>query len=180
MFVDSGTLHDLEIIPTPTTRGLTLWSLVDRTKSRVGHEALRQTLLTPPQSAAEILPLQKAHQVLGAEVGRYRAMLDAADPDGVEDYLGINWQLPADMGALPAAALLPPISAGRCRRQTHPGLLAAANDLRHRLSATDAVAADSRRTHRRLAGAAGRPGSALIQKFRRQTGFRPARSIVRN
>lgn len=141
MFVDSGTLYDLEIIPTPTTRGLTLWSLVDRTKSRVGHEALRQTLLTPPQSAAEILALQKAHQMLGAEVGRYRAMLDAADPDGVEDYLGINWQLPADMGALLwrrrwYRQYLQDVADGQTRIR---GLLAAVNDLRHRLSATDAV-----------------------------------------
>lgn len=141
MFVDSGTLHDLELVPTPTTRGLTLWSLVDRTKSRVGREALRQTFLTPPHSAAEILALQTAHQVLGADAGPYRRILDAADPDGVEDYLGINWQLPADMGGLLwrrrwYRQYMQEVADGQTKIR---GLLAAANDVCRRLSAADAV-----------------------------------------
>jgi DNA mismatch repair ATPase MutS len=42
----------------PTVRGTTLWSLVNRTRTRVGSEALRERLLNPPHTANEILALQ--------------------------------------------------------------------------------------------------------------------------
>jgi DNA mismatch repair protein MutS len=99
MFLDSATLQDLEIVPTPLTRGTTLWSLVDRTRTRVGREVLRERLLAPPHAADQILALQRAHQVLAAEASAYRTTLDRADSDGVEGYLRLNWQLPSDMPA---------------------------------------------------------------------------------
>jgi len=54
---------------------------------RVGGEALRQAFLIPSQAAAEMLALQTAHQLDGADAGLYRGILDAADLDGVEDYI---------------------------------------------------------------------------------------------
>jgi DNA mismatch repair ATPase MutS len=78
MFIDSATLQDLEIMPTPTVRGTTLWSLVNRTRTRVGSEALREQLLHPPHTADEILALQRAHQVLADDANAYRGTLDRA------------------------------------------------------------------------------------------------------
>ena len=79
--------------------------------------------------------------MVGADADPYRRSLDAADPDGVEDYLGINWQLPADMGGLVwrrrwYRQYLQDVADGQTRIR---GLLAAANDLCRRLSATDAA-----------------------------------------
>ena len=81
----------------PTVRGTTLWSLVNRTRTRVGGEALRERFLNPPHTADEILALQRAHQVLAAEASTYRHALDRAAIDEVERYLNANWQLPRDM-----------------------------------------------------------------------------------
>jgi DNA mismatch repair ATPase MutS len=100
MFVDSATLQDLEIVPVPSVRGTTLWSLVNRTRTRVGGEVLRERLLNPPHTADEIVALQRAHQVLAAEASAYRQMLDRAAPDDVERYVNANWQLPRDMPPL--------------------------------------------------------------------------------
>jgi DNA mismatch repair protein MutS len=141
MFVDSGTLHDLEIIPTPMTRGLTLWSLLDRTRSRAGREALRHALLSPVHSAEDILALQAAHQALGGSGAAFRTILDGAGMDGVENYLDINWQLPADMGGLLwrhrwYPEYLQDVADGQMRIRA---LLTAASDLGQRLSATDAA-----------------------------------------
>jgi DNA mismatch repair protein MutS len=100
MFIDSATLQDLEVVPTPTVRGMTLWSLINRTRTRVGREALRERLLKPPDTAEDILALQRAHQVLAAEASTYRQTLDQAAADEVERYLNANWQLPRDMPPL--------------------------------------------------------------------------------
>jgi DNA mismatch repair ATPase MutS len=48
MFLDSATLQDLEIVPMPRVRGTTLWSLIDRTRTRIGREMLRERLLALP------------------------------------------------------------------------------------------------------------------------------------
>ena len=141
MFVDAATLQDLEIVPMPTVRGTTLWSLVNRTRTRVGSEALRERLLNPPHTADEILALQRAHQVLAAESSAYRHTLDRAAADEVERYLNANWQLPRDM---------PPLIRLRkwCRqyleevergRTLVTSLLESAADLRGRLAETDAA-----------------------------------------
>jgi DNA mismatch repair ATPase MutS len=98
MFLDAGTLRDLEILPTATTRGQTVWHLIDRTRSRAGRDALRQRFGVPSQSARDIVALQTAHQAIASDVSAYRTVLDGSHPDDVEEYLNVAWQLPADMG----------------------------------------------------------------------------------
>src|SRR5215831_969581 len=98
MFLDSGTLRDLEILPTASTRGETVWQLIDRTRSRAGRDALRQRFAAAPQSAHDIIRLQKAHQAIASRAVSYGTVLERLDPDGVEEYLNVAWQLPADMG----------------------------------------------------------------------------------
>jgi DNA mismatch repair protein MutS len=141
MFLDSATLQDLEIVPTPMSRGTTLWSLVDRTRSRVGRECLRERLLAPPHTADEILALQVAHQVLGAEESAYRNTLDRAGADGIEQYLNANWQLPQDMPPLIRVRkwfrqYSEDVEDGQIRVTA---LLEAGADLRSRLSVADAA-----------------------------------------
>ena len=138
MFVDTATLRDLEIVPTPMARGATLWSMVNRTRTRLGEQALRQRLLAPPHTVEEILELQQAHQTLAAEMSSYRSVLDRADLDGVEKYLAVTWQLPADMPRLGRLRkwyrqYLQDVADGQTRVA---GLLASAADLRSRLVAT--------------------------------------------
>jgi DNA mismatch repair ATPase MutS len=141
MFVDSATLQDLEIVPTPTVRRTTLWSLIDRTRTRVGSESLRTQLLNPPHTAEEILALQRAHQVLATEASAYRHTLDQASADGVERYLNVNWQLPRDMPPLIRlrrwyGQYLQAVKRGHTVVQS---LLDSAVDLRRRLAQTDAA-----------------------------------------
>jgi DNA mismatch repair protein MutS len=100
MVVDAATLQDLEIVPTPIVRGTTLWSLLNRTRTRVGSEALRERVLNAPSTAEEILALQRAHQTLAAAGETYRRALDRAAADHVERYLNTTWQLPRDMPRL--------------------------------------------------------------------------------
>ena len=97
MYVDSATLQDLEIVPTAGARGTTLWGLINRTRTRVGGDALRERLLKPRGNAADILALQRAHQLLAAEASAYRHALDRAAADEVERYLNANWQVPREM-----------------------------------------------------------------------------------
>lgn len=97
MFLDAATLYDLEIVPTPTLRGATLWALINRTRTRIGSEKLRERLLHPPHHVDTILALQRAHQVLASDAATYRDALDHTAADGVERYLGVTWQLPHDM-----------------------------------------------------------------------------------
>jgi len=68
--------------------------LVDRTRTRVGREQLRRRLRTPADSVDAILALQQAHRLLAAEAQAYRWIVDRADADGAERYLGSNWRLP--------------------------------------------------------------------------------------
>jgi DNA mismatch repair protein MutS len=141
MFVDSATLHDLEIVPMPTVRGTTLWSLINRTRTRVGSEALRERLLNPPHTADDILALQRAHQVLAADAKAYRDTLDRAAADAVERYLNANWQLPRDMPPLIRfrkwySQYLQEVERGRTLVTS---LLECAADLRGRLAQTDAA-----------------------------------------
>ncbi|HEX7798431.1 MAG TPA: hypothetical protein VF456_28905 [Vicinamibacterales bacterium] len=139
MFLDSGTLRDLEILPTAISRGMTVWQLIDRTRSRAGRDALRQRFATAPQSAEDVIALQQAHQSIASSMGAYRTVLDRSAPDAVEEYLNDAWQLPADMGRFV------------WRRQWHRdyqrdvalgqlrirGLLIAAAQLQQLLTATD-------------------------------------------
>lgn len=95
MALDPATLHDLDVLSTSTPRGPTVVSLVDRTRSRAGREALRQRLVVPSDSAEGILALQRAHQSLAAAADSYRAIFDRTDSDAAERYLNSNWQLPS-------------------------------------------------------------------------------------
>jgi DNA mismatch repair protein MutS len=94
MVIDAGTLRDLDVLSTPTVRGQTLVELVDRTRTRIGAEHLRRRLKSPADSAGEILALQQAHRAVAAHPHAWRAIIDRADPDGVERYLNSNWQVP--------------------------------------------------------------------------------------
>jgi DNA mismatch repair protein MutS len=141
MFVDSATLQDLEIVATPTVCGPTLLSLINRTRTRVGSEALRQRLLNPPHTAEDILALQRAHQALAAEARGYRHALDQAAADEVERYLNSNWQLPRDMPRLIClrrwyGQYLQAVERGYT---VVTSLLDSAADLRGRLALTDAA-----------------------------------------
>ena len=94
ILIDPGTLRDLDILSTSAVGGQTLVGLVDRTRTRLGREQLRRRLMAPVQSAEVILARQRAHQVLAAHANTYRSLVDEADLDGVDRYLGSNWQLP--------------------------------------------------------------------------------------
>jgi DNA mismatch repair protein MutS len=100
MFIDAATLQDLEILPAPTVRWTTVWSLVNRTRTRVGGEALREKFLNPAQTEGDILALQRAHRALAAAAEDYRRILDRAAVDAVERYLSVTWQLPSAMPPL--------------------------------------------------------------------------------
>jgi len=141
MFIDAATLQDLEIVPMPTARGTTLWSLVNRTRTHVGSKALRERLLNPPHTTDEILVLQRAHQVLAADASAYRHTLDQAAADEVERYLNVNWQLPRDMPPLIRLRrwyrqYLQEVESGR---MVVTSLLESAANLRSRLTQTDAA-----------------------------------------
>ena len=45
MLLDASTLRDLEVLSPLTPDGPTLWSLVDRTRTRAGRKGLRDRLL---------------------------------------------------------------------------------------------------------------------------------------
>lgn len=124
MPIDPATLHDLDVFSTSTPRGPTLFSLVDRTRSRAGREALRQRLVAPTASAEEgILALQRAHQSLAADATSYRTIFDRTDTDSAERYLNSNWQLPSTrraltrlVGGILAPEMVPGLLAGRRQR----------------------------------------------------------------
>jgi DNA mismatch repair protein MutS len=97
MFLDADTLHDLEILPNVASRGTTVWALIDRTTTRVGRAALQRRLHEVPQTAADIIERQHAHQAIASDPRLYRMLLDRSAPDAVEEYLNVSWQLPADM-----------------------------------------------------------------------------------
>ncbi|MGE0704714.1 MAG: hypothetical protein AB7F99_02700 [Vicinamibacterales bacterium] len=141
MFIDAATLQDLEVVPTPAVRGTTLWSLIDRTRSRVGSEALRERLLNPPHTADDILALQRAHQALAADAAVYRQMLDQVAGDEVERYLNMPWQLPRHMPPMIRLRkwyrqYLQDVVRGRT---VVLSLLRSVADLRERLARTDAA-----------------------------------------
>jgi DNA mismatch repair protein MutS len=95
MLIDAPTLRDLDVLAASTPRGRTLWSLVDRTRSRSGREHLRQSLVAPPHTAAEIVERQRAHQALSQDLDGYGRLLDVLGADAVHRYLSATWQLPS-------------------------------------------------------------------------------------
>ncbi len=94
MVIDADTLRDLDVITTSVPRGKTLLDLIDWTRTRSGREHLRRRLTMWTPSSSAIVALQGAHQLLAADSGTYRTILDRAHPDGVERYVNSNWQHP--------------------------------------------------------------------------------------
>src|SRR6187431_2531256 len=144
MVIDAGTLRDLDVFDAATPRGRTLWSLVDRTRSRAGREHLRHSLTAPGHVAADIIQRQRAHQALARDLDRYGRLLDAVGADGVDRYLAATWQLPSAQPTLASVGLWRPawfkeylraVDGGRTRILA---ALTGAATLRDRLAATDA------------------------------------------
>lgn len=144
MFIDSATLRDLQVVPTPSHRGPTVWALIDRTRTRAGREALRERLLAPPHQAADILALQRAHQYMSAAADDYRVLLGRAATDLFEQYLDVTWQLPDEM---PSLSRLRPWHHEYVREVERGQIVAASlfnalDDLLQRLSSTDTTILD--------------------------------------
>jgi DNA mismatch repair ATPase MutS len=167
VLIDAATLHDLDVLSASTPRGRTLWSLVDRTRSRAGREHLRQCLVAPGHAADEIVERQRAHQVLAANGAAVGALLDAAGADGVDRYLRSTWQLPPAQPALASVGLWRPtwfkdylraVTDGRTRVL---GALAASASLRDWLAARDSAVL--RDVGRRLDAALTSPQAAALR-----------------
>jgi DNA mismatch repair protein MutS len=97
MVVDPSTLLDLDVLSTSTRRGPTLWSLVDRTRTRAGRDQLRQQLIAPTHSSEEIVGLQQAHRELASGGALYGGAIERVACDALGQYLSSNWQLPQTM-----------------------------------------------------------------------------------
>ena len=144
MLIDAATLHDLDVLTASTPRGRTLWSLVDRTRSRAGREHLRRSLTAPGHTAADIVQRQRAHQALARDLDAYGRLLDALGADAVDRYLAATWQLPSAQPALAGVGLWRPAWFKEYLRAIGDGrtgvlaALTAATTLRDRLAATDA------------------------------------------
>lgn len=93
--LDSKTLSDLEVLSTSANGGLTLFKLIDRTRTRAGRACLRRLLAEPLRTPEEILAAQIAHQELAGDAELCVAALCKSHPDDVEQYLNANWQLPS-------------------------------------------------------------------------------------
>ena len=176
MLIDAATLRDLDVLAASTPRGQTIWSLLDRTRSRAGREHLRQRLVAPDHGAAAILERQCAHRALALDLPAIGRVLDAAGADFVERYLAAAWQLPSAQPALTALGLWRPawfkdylraIEDGRNRVVT---ALGAAASLRDRFAACDAPA---------LQAVAGRLSTALASPFvSEMRALAPARRVA--
>ena len=94
LYMDQGTLLDLDIFATSAAGGSTIFALVDRTRSHVGRDHLRRHLAAPSNSAEEIVLLQQAHRAIADDLAGYRNGLDRADPDTVDRYVRSSWQIP--------------------------------------------------------------------------------------
>jgi len=145
MVVDAGTLRDLDVFDSATPRGTTVWSLVDRTRSRAGREHLRRRLVESAGPAPAIQERQRAHRALAAMSG-IGTTLQAVDGDGVERYLTSTWHLPDVRGGATRLAdrlwapawfrqYLDDVENGQARVS---GTLRAADDLRRRVEDSEA------------------------------------------
>ncbi len=147
MVIDGDTLRDLDVISTSVPRGKTLLDLVDRTRTRSGRDHLRRRLTMRTPSSTAIESLQHAHQLLAADSGTYRTILDRADLDGVDRYVNSNWQHPDSRKRLTILVdgIWQPRWYRDYLREVHDGqarvldLLRAAAALQTRLSDTNAV-----------------------------------------
>jgi DNA mismatch repair protein MutS len=145
VLIDAATLHDLDVLTASTPRGRTLWSLIDRTRSRAGREHLRQDLVAPGHTSEQIVARQRAHQALGRDLDGFGRLLDAVYAEAVDRYLGATWQLPSALPAFAGVGLLRPAWFKEYLRAVDDGrerildALRAAAMLRERLAATGAT-----------------------------------------
>jgi DNA mismatch repair ATPase MutS len=146
VLLDTATLTDLDVVSNPAPGGLTLLSLLDRTRTRMGREYLRRAVTSPFGSADGILARQDAHRALAADASAYGEILGHADLDAVERYLGSTWQLPrARRGLTRLARYRRPfwyrqyLTDVRTAYTRVSGLLAVADELRGRLTASAAT-----------------------------------------
>jgi DNA mismatch repair protein MutS len=176
MVIDADTLRDLDVISTSVPRGKTLLDLIDRTRTRSGREHLRRRLTMWTPSSSAIVALQAAHQLLAADSGSYRTILDRADPDGVERYVNSNWQHPDSKSRL--TTLVESVWRPRWYRQYLRevgdgqrrvlAFLRAVAELQTQLSATNAVALQQMATS--MASSLARPeAQRLLQCGGRQS-----------
>jgi DNA mismatch repair protein MutS len=174
--IDADTLRDLDVISTSVPRGKTLLDLVDRTRTRSGRDHLRRRLTMRMPSSAPIGELQSAHQLLAADSGTYRAILDRADLDGVERYLNSNWQHPDSKSRLTilGEGIWQPRWYREYLREVRDGqarvfdLLRAVADLQARLSGTNALALRQMATS--MASLLAKPETqSLLQRSGRQS-----------
>jgi DNA mismatch repair protein MutS len=144
VLIDAATLRDLDVLSASTPRGQSIWSLVDRTRSRAGREHLRRCLVAPDSAAAAIRERQRAHQAIAADLAAIGRLLDAAGADGVERYLAATWHLPSAQPTFASLGLWRPAWFKDYLRAIEDGrgrvvnALGAAASLRDRLAASDA------------------------------------------
>lgn len=96
MYLDKSTLRDLDIFAA-ASGDLTIFSMLDRTRTEAGRHHLRLRVTQPVDTAAEILALQDAHRAIASDLEAIRSEIDRADLDGVTRYLGSRWTLPSAM-----------------------------------------------------------------------------------
>jgi hypothetical protein len=94
MLLDAATIRDLEILEPLSRNGQTVWSLVNRTRTRAGRKALRDCLVATTRSCDEILARQDAHQELANHSAAFSTAIWRTGCEGLEQYLHLNWQLP--------------------------------------------------------------------------------------
>jgi DNA mismatch repair protein MutS len=181
MLLDASTLRDLEVLSPLTPYGPTLWSLVDRTRTRAGRKALRDRLAAPFSSAPQILDRQIAHREIAADGRAICAAVNRCACDRVEDYLSIAWQLPDEMrGPSPLIGRVWPkwyrdyLKDARTGRQEVVGCLDTAAELGRRLSSAEAQAL--RETGREIEQLLARPDAQDLARLGRT---RSTGSIVR-
>ncbi len=176
MVIDAATLRDLDVLSASAPRGQTLWSLVDRTRSRAGREHLRRRLVAPDHAPAAIVARQRAHQAVAADLAPIGRLLDMADVDAVERYLTANWHLPPTHSALAALGLWRPAWFPEYLRAVEDGrgrvlqALEAATALRDRLAGSEAPIVQA--VAARLATALASPLAAEIQSLARRRSVR--------
>ncbi len=170
--IDAATLRDLDVLSASTPRGQTLWSLVDRTRSRAGREHLRRRLTAPDHASAAIVARQRAHQAIAADLAPIGRLLDVADADAVERYLTATWQLPPAQPALATLGLWRPAWFAEYLRAVDDGrgrvvqALEGAAALRERLDRSDAPLVQA--VAGRLATALAAPQAAQIRALARR------------
>lgn len=91
MELDRTTLHDLAILDEGED-GISLFALVDRTRTRLGRERLRARMRNLPATPDELAVTQHAIMHLAARLEAVREGIDRLQADAVADYLQLRFQ----------------------------------------------------------------------------------------